>query len=51
MTTIVDNSSSQMTNIAILDIKFLMIDALHDLSLKYYVNNNNSKLDDYSIQV
>ena len=31
--TIVD-SSSQMTNIATLDIKFFMMDALHDLPLK-----------------
>jgi hypothetical protein len=28
-----------------------MADALHDLSLKYDINNSNSKLKDYSIQI
>jgi hypothetical protein len=28
-----------------------MVNALHGLSLKYDINKNNSKLEDYSIQV
>ena len=44
--------SSRKAHIDTLDIQsFFMVDTLHDLSLKYYINNNNSKLEDYSIQV
>jgi hypothetical protein len=44
-------NSSQMAHIVTLDTQPFMVDALHDLSLKYDINNNNSKLKDYSIQV
>jgi predicted YcjX-like family ATPase len=44
-------NSSQKTHIATFDTQLFMVDALQGLSLKYYVNSNNSKLKDYSIQV
>jgi hypothetical protein len=45
-------NSSQKVYIATLDTQPFMVDALHDLSLKYDISNNNSKLEeDYSIQV
>jgi hypothetical protein len=44
-------NSSQKAHIVTLDTQPFMVDALHDLSLKYGINNNNSKLEDYSIQV
>jgi hypothetical protein len=44
-------NSSQKAHIAILDTQPFLADALHDLSLKYDINNNNSKLEGYSIQV
>jgi hypothetical protein len=44
-------NSSRKAHIATLDTQPFMVDALHDLSLKYDVNNNKSKLEDYSIQV
>ena len=44
-------NSSQNAHIATLDTQPFMVDALRDLSLKYDINNNNSKLEDYSIQV
>ena len=37
-------NSSQKAHIVTLDTQFFMVDALHDLSLKYDINNNNSKL-------
>jgi hypothetical protein len=44
-------NSSQMANIDTFDTQPFMVDALHNLFLKYDINNNNSKLEDYSIQV
>jgi hypothetical protein len=44
-------NGSQKAHIVTLDIQPFMVDALHDLSLKYAINNNNSKLEDYSIQI
>ena len=44
-------NSFQMAHIVLLDTQPFLADALHDLSLKYDINNNNSKLEEYSIQV
>jgi hypothetical protein len=44
-------NSSQKAHIVTLDTQPFMVDALHDLSFQYNINNNNSKLEDYSIQV
>jgi hypothetical protein len=45
-------NSSQMAPTVTLDTtQPFMVDALHDLFLKYDINNNNSKLEDYFIQV
>jgi hypothetical protein len=45
-------SSSQKAHVAALDTQPFKVDALHRLSLKYDdISNNNSKLEDYSIQV
>jgi hypothetical protein len=44
-------NSSQKPHIVTLDTQLFMVDVLHDLSLKYDIKNNNSKLEDYSIQV
>jgi hypothetical protein len=44
-------NSSQKTHIATFVTQPFMVDALHDSSFKYDINNNNSKLEDYSIEV
>ena len=49
----ITNSSSQKAHIVTLDTQPFMVDALHNLSLKYNINNNNnnSKLENYTSQV
>ncbi|KAG2197320.1 hypothetical protein INT46_005646 [Mucor plumbeus] len=44
-------NSSQKAHIVVLDTQPFMVDALHDLSFQYDISINNSKLEDYSIQV
>lgn len=44
-------NSLQKVYIVTLDTRPFMVDALQDLSLEYYINNNNIKLENYSIQV
>jgi hypothetical protein len=44
-------NNSQKAHIAPPNTQSVMVDALHDLSSKYDINNNNSKLENYSIQV
>ena len=44
-------NSSQETHIATFVTQPFMINASHDSSFKYNINNNNSKLEDYSIEV
>jgi hypothetical protein len=40
-----------MAHIVALDTQPFMVDALHNLSFQYDISSNNSKLEDYSIQV
>ena len=44
-------NSSQKASIVTGGTQPFMVDALHNLSLKYDINNNNSELEDYSSQV
>jgi hypothetical protein len=44
-------SNSQMAHIVALDTQPFMVVVLHNLSFKYDINNNNSKLEDYFTQV
>jgi hypothetical protein len=44
-------NSSQKAHIVALDTQPFTVDALHDLSFQYDISNDNSKLEDHSIQV